>query len=157
MYVSVKFFKEFNDGCFVGDNILFCQFVKLFYIMFGGNKSSRCTSRCVCRALSLAQNSALLWHDLACCYLMQMQRNSTINKSDVVAKCLAAAKQAVKLCPQSWQHWNILGVICISQHVKNYALAQHCFITAIDRESNNAIAWSNLGTLYLHLGTRRNS
>lgn len=84
---------------------------------------------------------------------MQLDRDSTLNKEDTAAKCLAAAKHAVKLCPQSWLHWNILGVICMSPYIKNYALAQHCFIMAIDRESNNATAWSNLGTLYLHLGT----
>lgn len=122
-----------------------------------GNKSSCFTSRCFCRALSLSQNSALLWHDLACCYSIQLQRNFTINISDVTAKCLAAAKQAVKLYPQSWLHWNLLGVICMSQNVRNYALAQHCFIMAIDREPNNAIAWSNIGTLYLHLGTFRDN
>ncbi|XP_070156887.1 superkiller complex protein 3 [Polyergus mexicanus] len=117
-----------------------------------GNEILRLSIRCFCRALSTAQNSALLWHDLACCYLMQLDRDSTVNKDDTAAKCLAAAKHAVKLCPQSWLHWNILGVICISPYIKNYALAQHCFVMAIDRESNNAIAWSNLGTLYLHLG-----
>ncbi|XP_032686665.1 tetratricopeptide repeat protein 37 [Odontomachus brunneus] len=122
------------------------------HIKIKGDETLKLAIRCFCRALSLAQNSALLWHDLACCYSMQLQRNSTINKSDVTAKCLAAAKQAIKLCPQSWLHWNLLGVICVSQNVKNYALAQHCFVMAIDREPNNAIAWSNLGTLYLHLG-----
>ncbi|KYM94057.1 PREDICTED: tetratricopeptide repeat protein 37 isoform X2 [Cyphomyrmex costatus] len=107
--------------------------------------------RCFCRALSM-QNSALLWHDLTCCYLIQLNRASTVNKNDVATKCYATAKHAVKLNPQSWLHWNILGVICMSVYIKNYALAQHCFIMAIDRESNNAIVWSNLGVLYLHLG-----
>jgi len=83
---------------------------------------------------------------------MQLHRNFTIDKNDASIKCLTAAKHAVKLSPQSWLHWNILGVICMSPYIKNYALAQHCFIMAIDREANNAIAWSNLGTLYLHLG-----
>lgn len=34
---------------------------------------------------------------------------------------------------------------------KNYALAQHAFIKSIMLEHNNAVAWCNLGTLYLHL------
>lgn len=34
---------------------------------------------------------------------------------------------------------------------KNYALAQHAFIKSIELEQNNAIAWCNLATLYLHL------
>lgn len=86
---------------------------------------------------------------------MQLRRDPTTDKNDVAARCLAAAKHAVKLSPQSWLHWNILGVICMSSCIKNYALAQHCFIMAIDREANNAVAWSNLGILYLHLGTYR--
>lgn len=84
---------------------------------------------------------------------MQLNRDFTNDKLDVAAKCLAAAKHAVKLHPQSWLHWNVLGVACMSPRIKNYALAQHCFVMAIDRELNNAVAWNNLGTLYLHLGT----
>ncbi|XP_072746078.1 superkiller complex protein 3 isoform X2 [Anoplolepis gracilipes] len=122
------------------------------YMKIKGNKILTLSIRCFCRALSTAQNSASLWHDLACCYLMQLNRDCTVNKDDTAAKCLAAAKHAVKLCPQSWLHWNILGIICMSPYIKNYVLAQHCFVMAIDRESNNAIAWNNLGTLYLHLG-----
>lgn len=87
---------------------------------------------------------------------MQLDRDYTVDKDDTAAKCLAAAKHAIRLCPQSWLHWNILGVICMSPYIKNYALAQHCFVMAIDQESNNAIAWSNLATLYLHLGTLKN-
>lgn len=138
-------------------NILFLQFAECRFTLCCRSISLHFAFRCFCRALSLTQNSALLWHDLACCYSMQLRRNSMINKSDVTAKCLAAAKQAIKLCPQSWLHWNLLGVICQSRDVRNYALAQHCFVMAIDREPNNAIAWSNLGTLYLNLGTRRDS
>ncbi|XP_011689404.1 PREDICTED: tetratricopeptide repeat protein 37 [Wasmannia auropunctata] len=121
------------------------------YINIKGDEILMLSIRCFCRALSM-QNSSSLWHDLACCYLMQLDRHSTVNKNDVAAKCYAAAKHAVKVCPQSWLHWNVLGVICMSIYIKNYALAQHCFIMAIDRESNNAVAWSNLGALYLHLG-----
>lgn len=34
---------------------------------------------------------------------------------------------------------------------KNYALAQHAFIKAVTIEKHSAVAWCNLGTLYLHL------
>ncbi|GAB1861709.1 Tetratricopeptide repeat protein 37 [Camponotus japonicus] len=125
------------------------------YMKIRGNEILTLSIRCFCRALSTAENSALLWHDLACCYLMQLDRDYTVDKDDTAAKCLAAAKHAIRLCPQSWLHWNILGVICMSPYIKNYALAQHCFVMAIDQESNNAIAWSNLATLYLHLGETR--
>ncbi|XP_015592231.1 tetratricopeptide repeat protein 37 [Cephus cinctus] len=110
------------------------------------------SSRCYCRALSLTADSALLWHDLAQCYLSQRKLNPIVNPKEIMQKSLAAAKQAVKLSPTNWFHWNILGVICMSKEVKNYALAQHCYVMAIDRESNNAITWTNLGTLYLYLG-----
>lgn len=36
--------------------------------------------------------------------------------------------------------------------IRNYALAQHSWVMAIDREPNNGVAWTNLGTLYLYLG-----
>ncbi|KAL0112836.1 hypothetical protein PUN28_012243 [Cardiocondyla obscurior] len=121
------------------------------YINIKGDEILLLSIRCFCRAISI-QDSASLWHDLVCCYLMQLNRDSTVSKNDVAIKCYAAAKHTVKLDPQSWLNWNILGVICMSVYVKNYALAQHCFVMAIDKESNNAIAWSNLGTLYLHLG-----
>lgn len=77
---------------------------------------------------------------------------SAIDRRDVANKALAAAKQAIKISPTSWLHWNLLGVICMTNEIKNYALSQHCYVMAIDMESQNAIAWTNLGTLYLHLG-----
>ncbi|XP_011301228.1 tetratricopeptide repeat protein 37 [Fopius arisanus] len=110
------------------------------------------SSRCFCRALSLSKDSSFLWHDLACCYLTQLRLDSSVDLLSTAKKSLAAAQQAVKLNPSTWVHWNLLGVICMTEEIKNYALAQHCWVMAIDREPNNAIAWTNLGTLYLHLG-----
>ena len=34
---------------------------------------------------------------------------------------------------------------------ENYYLAQHCFIKALTLNDTNAIAWTNLGGLYLSL------
>ncbi|XP_003703191.3 superkiller complex protein 3 [Megachile rotundata] len=110
------------------------------------------SSRCYCCALSLTSHSSLLWHDLASCYLMQLKLDPSVDHKKLAGKCLAAAKHAVKLCPSMWLHWNLLGVICMSPHIKNYALAQHAFIIAIDKGLNNATVWCNLGTLYLHIG-----
>ncbi|CAG5092823.1 Similar to TTC37: Tetratricopeptide repeat protein 37 (Homo sapiens) [Cotesia congregata] len=87
-----------------------------------------------------------------CCYLSQLIHDSTVNRKVTAEKSLEAAKQAVRLCPTTWVHWNILGVICMMPEIKNYALAQHSWVMAIDREPNNGVAWTNLGTLYLHLG-----
>ncbi|KAK0096871.1 hypothetical protein PV326_004037 [Microctonus aethiopoides] len=110
------------------------------------------SARCYCRALSLTKDSPLLWHDLVCCYLSQLNLDPSANRKILAEKSLAAAKQAVRLCPTTWVHWNILGVVCMTEEIKNYALAQHCWVMAIDKEPNNAIAWTNLGTLYLLLG-----
>ncbi|KAF3430707.1 hypothetical protein E2986_08054 [Frieseomelitta varia] len=108
--------------------------------------------RCYCCAISLSPKSASLWHDLVLCYLMQLQHDPSVNHKNLASKCLAAAKYAVKLCPSTWIHWNLLGVICMSPYIRNYALAQHAYIMAIDKELNNAIVWCNLGTLYLYIG-----
>ncbi|XP_076761595.1 superkiller complex protein 3 isoform X2 [Xylocopa sonorina] len=111
------------------------------------------STRCYCCALSISPQSDLLWHDLALCYLMQLQSYPLIDHKNLGSKCLAAAKHAIKLNPAVWIHWNLLGVICMSPYIKNYALAQHAYIMAIDKELNNATLWSNLGTLYLHTGS----
>ncbi|XP_034950354.1 tetratricopeptide repeat protein 37 [Chelonus insularis] len=109
-------------------------------------------TRCYCRSLNLTTDSALLWHDLACCYYSQLHFDCSADRKVIAQKSFEAAKQAIKLCPTNWSYWNILGVICMTEEIKNYALAQHCWVMAIDRESNNAIVWTNLGTLYLYLG-----
>jgi superkiller protein 3 len=91
-----------------------------------------------------------LWHDLAYCYLAQLHLDSSVDRNDVVQKSLEAAKEAVQINPSFWIHWNILGVICMTNEIKNYALAQHSFVMAIECESNS-ISWTNLGCLYLLL------
>lgn len=35
---------------------------------------------------------------------------------------------------------------------KNYQLAQHAYIKALNADKTSAVAWANLGTLYLILG-----
>lgn len=84
---------------------------------------------------------------------MHLSLDPSVDHKTLASKCLAAGKHAVKLCSSTWLHWNLLGVICMSPYVKNYALAQHAYIMAIDKDFNNAVVWSNLGTLYLYIGT----
>nr|XP_031849957.1 tetratricopeptide repeat protein 37 [Nomia melanderi] len=110
------------------------------------------STRCYCCALSISPQSASLWHDLASCYLTQLHTDPSVDHKTLASKCLAVSKHAVKLCPSTWLHWNLLGVVCMSPYVRNYALAQHAYVMAIDRELNNAVVWCNLGTLYLHIG-----
>ncbi|KAJ8681556.1 hypothetical protein QAD02_017348 [Eretmocerus hayati] len=107
--------------------------------------------RCYSRALNMSKSSSFLWHDLARCYLAQILLDNSVEREKIASKCFASAKEAVKIDPSSWAHWNLLGVICMLNYFKNYALAQHCFVMALDRESN-PISWTNLGTLYLLLG-----
>ncbi|KAI4499739.1 hypothetical protein M0802_004995 [Mischocyttarus mexicanus] len=121
------------------------------YIIIGREDLFLLSKRSYYRALDLSKNSALLWHDLACCYLSQLRLNPSDNRQEIANEALTAAKYAVKLCPTSWSHWNILGIICMIPEIKNCALAQHCFIMSISRE-NNAIVWTNLGILYALLG-----
>ncbi|XP_015173707.1 PREDICTED: tetratricopeptide repeat protein 37 [Polistes dominula] len=121
------------------------------YIVIGREDLFLLSKRSYYRALDLSKNSSLLWHDLACCYVSQLRLNSINNRQEIANEALTAAKYAVKLCPTSWSHWNILGIICMIPEVKNYALAQHCFIMSISKE-NNAIVWTNLGILYALLG-----
>lgn len=108
--------------------------------------------RCYCKALKLSEKSPLLWHDLARCYLTQIHLDSTVNRKEVVNKSFAAAKEAVRRDPHSWFYWNLLGVICMLNEIKNYSLAQHSFVMAIEKEANNPVSWANLGSLYLLLG-----
>lgn len=122
------------------------------YIIIRRKELFLLSTRSYCRALSLSRDSALLWHDLACCYYAQLFLNPSIDRKDVATKSLAAAKYAVKLCPTSWLHWNMLAIICMTSEIKNYALAQHSYVMSISRESNNALVWSNLGIFYFNIG-----
>lgn len=79
---------------------------------------------------------------------------------------MAAAQYCTSNNPSNWQHWNLLGIIAMSKSKNtkftlacgiifvfldppNYALAQHAFIKAVTVDHNTAVAWTNLGTLYL--------
>ena len=44
---------------------------------------------------------------------------------------------------------NIFSYIFLFLEIDNKALAQHCFIQSIECEATNAVAWTNLGVLYL--------
>ncbi|KAK7473574.1 hypothetical protein BaRGS_00035177 [Batillaria attramentaria] len=107
-------------------------------------------ARCYGRALKILPNSAPLWHDLGISYLQQTRESSCSDERTVLMdKCLYALKKAVSLDPGNHMHWTALGVAATSPYVKNLPLAQHCFIKSIQSETNNAVAWTNLGTLYL--------
>eukprot|EP00095_Tigriopus_kingsejongensis_P006860 maker-scaffold176_size284796-snap-gene-1.23 protein:Tk06860 transcript:maker-scaffold176_size284796-snap-gene-1.23-mRNA-1 annotation:"conserved hypothetical protein" len=64
-------------------------------------------------------------------------------------RATVAIKKAIKLQPKGHSHWSLFGVVALK--AENYALAQHAFIRSIEAE-NNAMAWTNLGILYLMKG-----
>lgn len=107
-------------------------------------------ARCYGRALKILPDSAPLWHDLGISFLCQCRESVPADELKSLAeKCLYALKKAASLDPSNHMHWTALGVVATSSYVKNFALAQHCFIKSIQSEANNAVAWTNLGTLYL--------
>jgi superkiller protein 3 len=60
-----------------------------------------------------------------------------------------AFQHAIDRAPQNSQFWNGLGTALV---FSNPALSQHCLIFALNRNSGNADAWSNLGILYMRCG-----
>ncbi|GFR81884.1 tetratricopeptide repeat protein 37, partial [Elysia marginata] len=114
-------------------------------------------SRCYSQALKILPESGYLWHDLGVNVFYQSQHCSLSaeHPGDSVALVNQAAqimKKAISFQHKEWRHWNALGVIACSKVYPKPALAQHCFIKSIECEASNAIAWTNLGALYLDKG-----
>ncbi|XP_069819036.1 superkiller complex protein 3 [Dendropsophus ebraccatus] len=109
--------------------------------------------RCYGRALKL-QPSANIWCDLGINYFhqaqhLQLSSPEENNQSDLLEKSVQCIKKSIMMDSGNHQYWNALGVLCCSKDVNNKALAQHAFIKSIQCQQNNAIAWTNLGALYL--------
>ncbi|XP_050293501.1 tetratricopeptide repeat protein 37 isoform X2 [Anthonomus grandis grandis] len=105
--------------------------------------------KCYCKSVSLNKENSYLWHDLATCYLQFGVHIKKNDKSRLLECALSAAHHCTTLNPENWLHWNLLGNVAMLKDPPNYALAQHSFIKAVIAESNSAIAWTNLGVLYL--------
>lgn len=91
-----------------------------------------------------------IWYDIAYCYNQQAEYTADSNdKSAFRRQAFAYAKKGVCCLPKCWQNWNLMALISLSTEINNFALAQHCFIKAINLERNNAVVWFNLGTMYL--------
>ena len=116
-------------------------------------------SNCYIRSLQIEYNNAHCWHNLALTYYIQLLEhekfsdNIVLEESDLKGKCLTSIKRAIQLEPNSFLHWNALGVfemfgMNLDENPTAKSLAQHAFIKSIQSE-NNAIAWTNLGILYL--------
>ncbi|KAJ1530355.1 hypothetical protein ONE63_005267 [Megalurothrips usitatus] len=109
--------------------------------------------RMFCRAMSITQDSSLLWHDMASTNFWHAMAVSQPNaRTEILQRAMTAARRAVNLNPKNASHWNILGVIAATEELKQRAVAQHAFIQAILLDSASPVAWTNLGTLYFILG-----
>ncbi|KAK9891016.1 hypothetical protein WA026_013349 [Henosepilachna vigintioctopunctata] len=107
-------------------------------------------AKCYCKASVLIETKEYIWHDLAACYLCQAKQ---CEDKDVIDDLLEKARAIIQQCttvnPGCWQHWNLLGNIAMTFDPPNYALAQHAFIKSVSLDHNCAVAWCNLGVIYL--------
>ncbi|XP_078313322.1 superkiller complex protein 3-like [Crassostrea virginica] len=109
-------------------------------------------ARCYGRALKLLPDCAQLWHDLGFSLYQQSLRPEVQDAGGVAAKSAEALKKGLSLDPANHQIWNTLGLVYCNSGLKKPSLGQHCFIKSIQAESANAVAWTNLATLYLKNG-----
>ncbi|XP_045477416.1 tetratricopeptide repeat protein 37 [Harmonia axyridis] len=108
--------------------------------------------RCYSKAIVLTKSNDLLWHDLAVAYFLQAKHSEDKElANEISTKAQAILQQCSSKNPTYWQHWNLLGIILMTKDHPNYAFAQHCFIKAVTVNRNCAVAWTNLGVLYLKL------
>ncbi|XP_062873563.1 superkiller complex protein 3 [Trichomycterus rosablanca] len=110
--------------------------------------------RCYGRVLKLMPDAPSLWCDLGLNYHHQarllISQLADQNAQPLLEKALQCVKKAVMLDSENHTYWNALGVVSMTKGIENFALAQHSFIKSINAESNNVVAWTNLGTLYLN-------
>ncbi|XP_056601418.1 SKI3 subunit of superkiller complex protein isoform X1 [Triplophysa dalaica] len=111
--------------------------------------------RCFGSALRLMPEVPSLWCDLGLNYYHQSRLFNSVSDEDthpLLEKALQCLKKAVMLDSADYIYWNALGVVAMAKGIDNLALAQHSFIMSVKAESNNVVAWTNLGALYLKKG-----
>lgn len=110
-------------------------------------------SKCYSRCLKINNQDDFVWFDLVVNYY---KRAVKCSKEEVKEECLKlayeGAKYLVKLSPVKWQYWNILGIVSATKEIDDPALAQHCFIKALNLNKKTFTSWSNLGVFYLIQG-----
>lgn len=110
------------------------------------------------QTLNMSAVNDNVWNELAinyhnhAVYLDKMYDDKMKEVKNLLDKSFCIAKKAVTLAPNKWQHWNTLGFVACNKYLNRLALAQHCFIKAISVGKDNAIAWTNLGVLYVQYG-----
>ena len=109
--------------------------------------------KCYSRCLKLNRDDDLVWFELiANYYNRSMKFSKGEAKTEFLKLAYNGAKHLVKLAPNRWQNWNLLGIISSSKEIEDPALAQHCFIKAITLDKKTYTSWSNLGFFYLSQG-----
>ncbi|XP_076854203.1 tetratricopeptide repeat protein 37 isoform X2 [Brachyhypopomus gauderio] len=113
--------------------------------------------RCYIHALKVMAEAPGLWCDLGLNYYHQsrlIQDQPVEQDAQLLReKALQCVKKAVMLDSANHTYWNTLGVVAMAKGIDNLALAQHSFIKSVKVESNNVVAWTNLGALYLKNGS----
>lgn len=109
--------------------------------------------RFYCRAIKINSSDDSLWYELALNYYHRALRYGTAEtKKRFLTLAAEAAKHIIKEVPTKWKYWNLLGVVCATKELNDLALAQHCFIKALELDKKLATVWTNLGVLYLSQG-----
>lgn len=72
--------------------------------------------RCYREATKLSQNNSLVWHDLGTCYLNHALIDDDVEKKkNLLTYAMVIIRYCVEANPNNWQHWNLMGVIAMSQ------------------------------------------
>lgn len=94
-----------------------------------------------------------VWFDLISNYYKRALKSSNDEtKAEYLKLAYDGAKHLVKLAPTKWQNWNLLGIVSSTKEINDPALAQHCFIKAVNLDKKTFTSWSNLGVFYLMHG-----
>ncbi|XP_064650742.1 tetratricopeptide repeat protein 37-like [Lineus longissimus] len=110
-------------------------------------------AKCYGYALKVLPEDASLWHDLGVNFYRQSQNVSSEKEvQELCHKSTQVLKKAICMDQNRHLYWLALGVVSLSSVINDVPLAQHCFIKSIQVESNNVMAWTNLGVLYLKHG-----
>uniref|UniRef100_A0A8C1WLQ7 Tetratricopeptide repeat domain 37 n=1 Tax=Cyprinus carpio TaxID=7962 RepID=A0A8C1WLQ7_CYPCA len=109
--------------------------------------------RCFGRALKLMPEAPSLWCDLGLNYYHQSKLLNCLYPGDdaqsLLEKAMQCVKKAIMLDSANHTYWNTLGVV---SGLHNGVVMHYSCVDVIFSESNNVVAWTNLGALYLKKG-----
>lgn len=108
---------------------------------------------CICKTINFTKvPDPHLYHELASMYLDYYNFSKNVTH---IEKAYAAIEKCISIEKRRWQHWNLLGVICVYKAINKQSLAQHAFIKALKLDPINSTLWSNLGVFYLIIGEQK--